>query len=1102
MCTMLLADRFLATDGRVLDLASGAPVRFARLDARRVGHQAAWADRCASLAERGRLIDYGVLDDGRLFEARPCDRTRLARPGAVEPGALHYLTDLFSAASLGEPRLVRLPALDAADRAATLAAIARHARQRGFVPVAACLMLGPSDLPARARRAVEVILGTRHVLLLTDPAAEHQRSPRGTGRAGGAAPGRSCPAALARLVVSLGVATARPNIVVAGFQVKGDRACRGLGAGPECDGCDAGRERSSVVATFPPYEVAAEAHDACEVVDGPYLRRVTARALEALAVTRAPARAEQALRDAAFALARRQDTEGAAWMALNLGALLLERGRPSDAAKAFEMARQHFDRRNDACGAMRASVYIGLAWTDEGRLAESEAAFRCARMATGETGVADIEQDASLGLARCLYWQGRFDEATVLTSSLLDGLHDPGDDQEGSVACDATGTEGWTVATRGLGRPARTLAISEPLRGVRVAALSSRLALAIGDVPVASSRAVRALDLARRTGRPLDACAARTAAAGVACALRDVDALLSHVREGLTAARRARAPMRSLRLRLLAADGLRRAGRNPQAARFDRCLSRIEPSRVPWLLRERIQTVLSPNLVAPHSVSNPLGHPRGITVAACPWRLQPVRTTLVDDVVSVLQACHDPEDETEALSGVCNVVSQRVHALLVVVMGGGRPSPASLARCGVGAARAGLGERVIETGLAIGPAPAAGGIEAASPIRYAGAVVGAIVCRWAADTLVDPHRAGGVLSAAAAAVAPHVRSVLDRTASPPPGRADDDMEIIGVSEATIALRRAAERAAAAPFPVLIEGESGVGKELVARAIHRRSPRRTRRFAAINCAALTDELLEAELFGHARGAFTGAVAERAGLFEESDGGTLLLDEIADLSARGQAKLLRAVQEGEVRRIGENVARRVDVRLVAATNRCLADEVARGGFRRDLFYRLNVLHLDVRPLRERAEDIAVLAAHFWQRTLERAGGRATLAPATLAALSRYDWPGNVRELQNVLAALAVSAPRRGSVGPGCLPAAIAGAQVRGETLDQARRVFERRFVRAALARAGGHRGRAAAVLGLSRQGLGKVLLRLDLPADAEGRGTLGPDEGITPPALEDG
>ena len=311
------------------------------------------------------------------------------------------------------------------------------------------------------------------------------------------------------------------------------------------------------------------------------------------------------------------------------------------------------------------------------------------------------------------------------------------------------------------------------------------------------------------------------------------------------------------------------------------------------------------------------------------------------------------------------------------------------------------------------------------------------------------------------------------------GAAPEPSGLLGKSAAMVDLRRAVVQAAAAPFPVLVEGESGTGKELVARSIHACGPRRARAFEAINCAAFTDELLETELFGHARGAFTGAVATRRGLFEEASGGTLFLDEVGELSPRAQAKLLRVLQDGEIRKVGENVARHVDVRIVAATNRQLRGEVHAGRFRSDLLYRLEVIRLDVPPLRARRDDIALLAEHFWERTAQQIGGRGELAARTLAALAAYDWPGNVRELQNVLAGLAVSAPARGRIGPDALPPRIAGASdAPRPTLEAARREFDRAFVREALSRAGGRRTYAARELGLTRQGLAKLVKRLGL------------------------
>jgi transcriptional regulator with PAS, ATPase and Fis domain len=213
--------------------------------------------------------------------------------------------------------------------------------------------------------------------------------------------------------------------------------------------------------------------------------------------------------------------------------------------------------------------------------------------------------------------------------------------------------------------------------------------------------------------------------------------------------------------------------------------------------------------------------------------------------------------------------------------------------------------------------------------------------------------------------------------------------------------------------------------------------------------------------------------------------LFFDEVGELSPRAQAKLLRAIQEGEVRRVGENHPRRVDTRIVAATNRPLGEEVKAGRFRHDLLYRLDVVRIVVPPLRERPEDVGPLAREFWREAMRRTGGQAELSPATLAALARYHWPGNVRELQNTLAALAVHAPTRGRVGPARLPAAIAGSgagiHAARLTLAEARRRFEERFVRATLARTGGHRTDAASALGLSRQGLAKVMSRLGIGAE---------------------
>jgi DNA-binding NtrC family response regulator len=328
----------------------------------------------------------------------------------------------------------------------------------------------------------------------------------------------------------------------------------------------------------------------------------------------------------------------------------------------------------------------------------------------------------------------------------------------------------------------------------------------------------------------------------------------------------------------------------------------------------------------------------------------------------------------------------------------------------------------------------------------------------------------------AAAAAPVVAIAIEKRERP---TAPGESELIGVSPAMTELRRSIAAAASAPFAVLIDGESGSGKELVARATHSGSTRRQKPFCTLNCAALPEDLVEAELFGHARGSFTGAVLDRAGVFEDAHGGTLFLDEIGELSARAQAKVLRVVQEGELRRVGETASRRIDVRIVAATNRDLQRAVADGRFRLDLLYRLDVIHIAVPPLRDRRDDVPMLAEHFWRDAVTRVGSRAALGSATIAALARYDWPGNVRELQNVLAALAVRCPKRGVVPASALPPAFtATSAASASRLDEARRTFEERFVRAALVHTGGHRGRAAEELGVTRQGLTKLMTRLGI------------------------
>ncbi len=226
-------------------------------------------------------------------------------------------------------------------------------------------------------------------------------------------------------------------------------------------------------------------------------------------------------------------------------------------------------------------------------------------------------------------------------------------------------------------------------------------------------------------------------------------------------------------------------------------------------------------------------------------------------------------------------------------------------------------------------------------------------------------------------------------------------ELIGTSRKMQAVYRLIEGVASATSTVLILGESGTGKELVARAIHRRSPRAQKPFVPVNCAAIPKELVESELFGHVKGAFTGAQSARAGLFDSANGGTIFLDEIGDLPLTAQVKLLRTLQEGEVKRVGSDETKIIDVRVLAATNVDLKTKIADGSFRSDLFYRLNVIAIKIPPLRERDDDIALLAQHALQKLALRMGRpQKTLSSRALHALREYQWPGNVRELEHAL------------------------------------------------------------------------------------------------------
>lgn len=310
--------------------------------------------------------------------------------------------------------------------------------------------------------------------------------------------------------------------------------------------------------------------------------------------------------------------------------------------------------------------------------------------------------------------------------------------------------------------------------------------------------------------------------------------------------------------------------------------------------------------------------------------------------------------------------------------------------------------------------------------------------------------------------------------------------LVGHSHKMIELYKEIALVAPSRSTVLITGESGTGKELVARALHRNSPRAHGAFVAINCGAITETLLESELFGHVKGSFTGATADKRGLFEEANAGTIFLDEIGETSLAVQVKLLRVLQEGEMRRVGSARSVRVDVRVLAATNRDLEREVKEGRFREDLYYRLSVVALCVPPLRERTEDLPLLAANALRQAREAGARATTISEEGLAVLNQYEWPGNVRELENTIAHAALYA-RGHVITPEDLPAKVRKQARAAQPETKTQSMFqdlpsldelERRYIIHVLQTVGGSRTRAAEVLGIDRRTLYRMAERFGI------------------------
>jgi predicted ATP-dependent protease len=855
---------------------------------------------------------------GRRPGRSSCVGLRLARVPSLDA-----LTDLLDAWH-GSLHVIRLESHPGGGLTTLLGALAIEARVRGFVPVA----------PDRAS-IVEALpwMRQRTVVLLVDrpPGGSNAVSPYGllsrwarsgprvalvaghiqaSGSRGSLSLSRWSASELSRLVLREPEATAtrqQASVIAAARDADGMPGsfvtrlttvslwCGGAGTGDNAapGSLRAAEERSPYdggSASVPGTDLSGDEMGPCGDSSGLSRLRTRVDRARRLAARGRRAGPLRVFLAAHHAYARRGHRREAAVLARAAGDLHLALGDTTRAAAAYERAAELAEAERDTAAAVAATLALGVTRLEGAQFALAERLLQSAEAAAGAAGAPELERHAQVELIRCGFWQQRLADVEARASGLTR----------------VTDHAAW-----------------------RAQAFRVLAAIADQDVTWATKLMRDVTDWRQPTGRA--AVEWHRAAAIVAARTGLHQAWHAHLRDGVAAARAVHLPLLALEVRIARFATARLLASRSENGLRSSAFDRARRMRLPALLHAQLTHAVSRSPT--HTPQPPADTVGGVLDAI--YRPQDGRRGMTSHLLEVLRICQDSGDETSALTEVCALLRRHLGARAVQVVTL-EPTVARLAGDGRSGADADEpARRAAATCEFIGPMTAGGWLQAAAPVRLGGATLAAVVSSWPIDGCADAERARTLLTGAAAAIASHVRALADRSALPLGVRdASGDYGLIGVSAVMDELRLAVQRAAGAPFNVLVEGESGSGKELVARAIHAAGPRRLRRLCTINCAALTEELLEAELFGHARGAYTGAVTHRAGLFEEADGGTLFLDEISELSARGQAKLLRVIQDGEVRRVGENLPRKVDVRIVAASNRPLRDAAAARRFRQDL------------------------------------------------------------------------------------------------------------------------------------------------------------------------